>query len=185
MPWIFDVREPCSNTYIPVSSLWKSKFKDLLFLQRNDDGSHTSYDQSFNWKSTSWSLLTKARAAFLTVRLFCSMLLWNGIIDHSIWTDLATGICSILQVRVCQTLSTFYVLRVLTPFTVKGICVITLCSVYVQTIRALDTLFKFINNELLVKLTFKLILEIVLLYRFPYDTNILMSYNNGQNSNNK
>ena len=64
-------------------------------------------------------------------------------------------------------------------FAVKGIFVITLCSVFVQGIRALDTLSKFMNNELLVKIIFKLTLEILLLYRLSYDTSILMSYNDG------
>ena len=48
------------------------KYKDLLFLQRNNDGSHTSYGQPFNWKLTFLSLLTKAWVVFFTVGLLCS-----------------------------------------------------------------------------------------------------------------
>ena len=48
------------------------KYKDLLFLQTgNDDDSHTSYGQSFNWKLAFASLLMKAWAASFTVELLC------------------------------------------------------------------------------------------------------------------
>ena len=43
------------------------KYEDLLFLQRNDDGSHTSDGQLFNWKSAFANFLSKAQAAFFIV----------------------------------------------------------------------------------------------------------------------
>ena len=46
------------------------KYEDFLFLQRNNNDSHTSYGQPFNWKSAFWSLLAKARAAFFTTESF-------------------------------------------------------------------------------------------------------------------
>ena len=48
------------------------KYEDLLFLQRNVDGNHTSYGQPFNWKLTFLSLATKAQAILFTVELFYS-----------------------------------------------------------------------------------------------------------------
>ena len=62
----------------------KLKYKILLFLQRNNDGSYTSYGQPFNWKLVFASLLTKARVTFLLLVYFAvhvCMLLWNRI-DH-------------------------------------------------------------------------------------------------------
>ena len=47
------------------------KYKDLLYLQRNRNGSHTSYGQPFNWKSTSLSFLTK----LLSHLLYCQVIL--------------------------------------------------------------------------------------------------------------
>ena len=47
------------------------KYEDSLFLQRNDDGSHTSYGQPFSWKLTFLSLATKAQATFFAVELSC------------------------------------------------------------------------------------------------------------------
>ena len=64
---IFDAHEPCRDRWVPVSSLrGELKYKVLLFLQRNDDGTHTIWP-AFNWKSAFASLLTKAWAAFFTV----------------------------------------------------------------------------------------------------------------------
>ena len=50
------------------------KYKDLLFLQRNSDGSHASYSKPYNWKLTFSSFLAKDQAAFLTVQ---SVILWS------------------------------------------------------------------------------------------------------------
>ena len=84
------------------------KYKDLLFLQRNGNSSHTIYGQLFNWKSTYSNLLTKAWA---TLGLFCSPcphtpLKWDSshfttpYFDfYTQWStakDLATGICNTL-----------------------------------------------------------------------------------------
>ena len=108
MSWIFDTHEPCSDRQVPVSFL---KYEDFLFLQRNDDDSHTSYGQPFNWKSAFTSLLTKAQATFHTVKLFCSQCLhaplkqdrshftalpFNLYAHQSTVMDLATGIHSTL-----------------------------------------------------------------------------------------
>ena len=52
----------------------------------------------------------------------------------------------------------------LTPFAVNGSCVITLHSVFVQGIRALDTLFLYIYYELLVKVMYYLLNKLILCY---------------------
>ena len=87
------------------------KYKDLLFLQRNNDGSHTSYGKPFNWKSIFSHLLIEARAVFLTVELFSGLCLhaplkqnqshfttlhFNFYIHQSAATDLTIDICNTL-----------------------------------------------------------------------------------------
>ena len=75
MPWIFDNYEQYSNTQAPVSFWGKLKYKDLLFLQRNNDGSHTTVMASLQLEPTFLSLLTKAQTIFFTVELFYSLCL--------------------------------------------------------------------------------------------------------------
>ena len=87
------------------------KYKDLVFLQRSNNGSHTSCGQPFNWKMTFSSLLTKPQATFFTVELFCGQhlhaplkqdrshfktLYFDFYAHQSTATDLATGICNAL-----------------------------------------------------------------------------------------
>ena len=63
---------------------WNTK-SYCSYVQRNNDGSHTGYHQSFNCKSTFSSLLTITQAAFFIVRLFCSPCLHAPLKqDHSI-----------------------------------------------------------------------------------------------------
>ena len=58
--------------HVSTGMFFGLKCEDLLFLQRNYNGSHTSYGQPFNWKAAFASVLTKAQAAFFTVVLFCT-----------------------------------------------------------------------------------------------------------------
>ena len=119
--------------------------------------------QPFNWKSIFSSLLTKLKlpsllSSYSTVHV--CMLLWTGIdsiSQHSTLTsihincngphNLSTCISTCLSnIKYPYGFTVF-----LKPFSVNGSCVIALCSVSLQGLWALDTLF--IHYKLLVLCT--------------------------------
>ena len=104
------------------------KYEVLLFLQRNNNSTHTSYRQPFYWKSAFASLLTKAWATLFTVELFCdsclhaplkqdrphfTTLCFNLYAHQSTVTDLATGIYNTF---ICWMLSSLYGFNVINTF---------------------------------------------------------------------
>ena len=106
-PWIM-------QQYVSKFFRGKFKYKGLLFLQRNSDGSNTSYGLLFNWKSTFSNLLTKARPTWLLYRrvilwsisdlhaplkwdqYYFTTLYFNVYTHQSTATDFATSICNML-----------------------------------------------------------------------------------------
>ena len=127
------------------------KYKDSLFLQRNSNGSHTSYGKPFNRKLTFLSLITKA--------IYLSSLLSGYFVVH-VYILILNGIAPILQYSTSMPMyinqlqqtsqqafamhykwvlvkiqcMLFMASMLLTPFTVNGSYIITLLSVFVQGI---------------------------------------------------
>ena len=124
-----DVWRPWTmQQYISTSKFFggELKYKDLLFLQRNDNGSHTSYGQPFKWKSTFSNLLGSRLLSLLSsyfVVNFC-MLLWNRIdpiSQHSASTfmninQLQQTSQQALQAHICRKSSALYGFNVINIF---------------------------------------------------------------------